>query len=102
MLDFCEAMMILCFGVSWPISIYKSWTSRTAKGKSVMFEYFIIAGYLFGILRKAMQIDAGMAIGFMFWLGFFFYIVNTLEVSVDVLLYYRNRRLDNLREQGAA
>ena len=28
-----EALMILCFGLSWPLSIYKSWTSRTAKGK---------------------------------------------------------------------
>ncbi len=21
-----EALMILCFGLSWPLSIYKSWT----------------------------------------------------------------------------
>ena len=26
-----EALMILCFGLSWPLSIYKSWTSRTAR-----------------------------------------------------------------------
>lgn len=36
-----EALMILCFGLSWPLSIYKSWTSRTAKGKSLYFEVFI-------------------------------------------------------------
>ena len=31
--DLMEAVMILCFGLSWPISIRKSWVSRTAKGK---------------------------------------------------------------------
>ena len=41
-----EALMILCFGLSWPLSIYKSWTSRTAKGKSLYF------GFGSFILRK--------------------------------------------------
>ena len=36
--DLLEALMILCFGLSWPISIRKSWISRTAKGKSLFFE----------------------------------------------------------------
>ena len=27
--DLMEAVMILCFGLSWPISIRKSWVSRT-------------------------------------------------------------------------
>ena len=38
--DLLEALMILCFGISWPLSIYKSWKSRTAKGKSLTFELF--------------------------------------------------------------
>ena len=33
-----EALMILCFGLSWPISIRKSWISRTAKGKSLFLD----------------------------------------------------------------
>ena len=33
-----EAAMILCFGLSWPISIRKSWVAKTAKGKSLFFE----------------------------------------------------------------
>ena len=32
--DLLEALTILCFGLSWPISIRKSYISRTAKGKS--------------------------------------------------------------------
>ena len=52
MSDLLEALMIVCFGLSWPVSIYKSYTSRTAKGKSLFFEVFIWIGYVFVIGRK--------------------------------------------------
>lgn len=52
MTDLLEALMILCFGLSWPISIRKSLRSRTAKGKSLFFEFFIWIGYVFGICPK--------------------------------------------------
>ena len=32
MTDLLEALMIVCFGLSWPVSIMKSYKSRTAKG----------------------------------------------------------------------
>ena len=38
----CETLMIICFGLSWPLSVYKSWKSRTSKGKSLQFEIFIL------------------------------------------------------------
>ena len=54
--------MILCFGLSWPISIRKSWISRTAKGKSLFFEFFIWIGYVFGIARKViLWMEAGFS-----------------------------------------
>ena len=37
MAELLETFMVLAFGVSWPISIYKSYTSKTAKGKSLAF-----------------------------------------------------------------
>ena len=52
MANLLEALMILCFGISWPISIRKSWISRTAKGKSLFFELFIWIGYIYGMARK--------------------------------------------------
>lgn len=33
--EILETVMILAFGLSWPLSIYKSVKSRTAKGKSL-------------------------------------------------------------------
>ena len=99
-------LTIFCFGLSWPISIRKSWTSRTAKGKSLFFEIFLLVGYIFGIVRKvilfANAVSAGQSEGFLFYLSWFFYVLNFIEISIDVALYFRNVKLDKERESGLA
>ena len=106
--DLFEALTIFCFGLSWPISIRKSLISRTAKGKSLFFEVFLLIGYAFGIARKTIQV---VALGYplagsgtlgtvIFILSFFFYVLNFIEISVDVGLYFRNTKLDKLRDAG--
>ncbi len=97
--DLLEALTIFCFGLSWPISIRKSLISRTAKGKSLFFEVFLLLGYLCGIVRKIIQLSNGMSSGFLFWLSFFFYILNFVMITIDVLLYFRNSKLDKLAEE---
>ena len=57
--DLLEALTIFCFGLSWPISIRKSIVSRTAKGKSLFFEVFLLIGYACGIARKIIQVCGG-------------------------------------------
>ena len=95
MTDLLEALMILCFGLSWPISIRKSWISRTAKGKSLFFEFFIWIGYIFGIARKIiLWSNSTGSLGWLFYLGWFFYVLNILEITIDMILYFRNVRLD--------
>lgn len=97
--DLLEALMILCFGISWPLSIYKSWKSRTAKGKSLTFELFIWIGYIFGITRKILQVTtATEPLGWLFYLAWAFYCLNLIEISIDMLLYHRNTRLDKLAD----
>ena len=102
--DLMEALMILFFGLSWPISIHKSWISRTAKGKSLFFEFFIWIGYVFGIARKViLWMEAGAAgtsLDWLFYLGWFFYILNIVEISIDMALYFRNVKLDKAREKA--
>ena len=98
MLDFLEAMTILCFGLSWPISIRKSIISRTAKGKSLFFEVFLLIGYAFGIARKFIQMSLLGGSGFLFYLSFFFYVLNFIEISIDVALYFRNKKLDEIAD----
>ena len=99
--DLLEALTIFCFGLSWPISIRKSWTSRTAKGKSLFFEIFLLVGYACGIARKIIQTVGGRS-GFLFWLSFFFYVLNVIEISIDVALYFRNKKLDDEADRLAA
>ena len=98
MVNFLEAMMIICFGLSWPLSIYRSWTSRTAKGKSLFFEFFIWIGYIFGITRKVIlwqqALTTGTTLDWLFYLSWFFYVLNILEITVDMALYFRNVKLD--------
>ena len=54
----------------------------------------------FGIARKLIQLTCMDASGFLFFLSFFFYVLNFIEISIDVALYFRNTRLD--REKAAS
>ncbi|MDL2253099.1 hypothetical protein LJC49_03395 [Ruminococcaceae bacterium OttesenSCG-928-I18] len=79
-----EAGMLLCFGFAWPVNIYKSYKSRSIEGKSVLFLFVVFAGYVCGILNKLVyNFDP------VFWL----YVLNLSMVTVDIILYYRNKRL---------
>ena len=100
LINLFEAVTIFCFGLSWPISIRKSYISRTAKGKSLFFEVFLIIGYAFGIARKMIQLSYLGEGDFLFYLSFFFYLLNFVEISIDIALYFRNKRLDRLESNG--
>ena len=94
-----ETLMIVCFGLSWPFSIHKSYVSRTAKGKSLSFEFFIWLGYIFGIVRKFLLYNADpTGNDWLFFLSWFFYFLNFGEITFDMYLYKRNVRLDKERE----
>ena len=78
-----ELVMLLLFGAAWPISIYKSLTSHSVKGKSLAFLLIVWVGYLAGVLHKIFYHPDIVIV---------FYIINLSMVSVDVILYLRNRR----------
>ena len=92
MSQFLEAMMVVAFGVSWPMNIIKSVRTRSAKGKSLPFLLLILAGYICGIAAKLLSGSITSV--------FFFYVLNLLMVGADVCLYFSNRRLDRRRENG--
>ena len=104
--DLLEALTIFCFGLSWPISIRKSWVSRTAKGKSLFFEVFLLVGYACGIAKKIIEAGGFLGVtpktGFIFVLSFFLYVLNFIEISIDVCLYFRNKKLDAAADAAAA
>jgi len=87
-----EAGMLVCFGVSWPFNIHKSWTSRTARGKSLVFGFCVIVGYLLGLASKFISGDITYVVGF--------YILDVVMVAIDLGLTFRNRRLDRLADEA--
>ena len=88
-----ELGMLICFGVSWPINVLKSYRMKTAKGKSLPFLIAIVVGYLLGITHKLLYSrDIVLAM----------YIINLCMVSADLVLYFMNRRYDKQREAAKA
>jgi hypothetical protein len=61
-----EIAMLLCFG------------------KSLVFLYVVLAGYVSGILHKLL---------YSFDKVIYLYVLNGLMVLTDIVLYYRNRQL---------
>ena len=88
-----EIGMLICFGLSWPFNITKSIRSRTAKGKSALFEMMIIIGYLFGLSGKFIAGNITYVVAF--------YVLDILLVTTDLILTLRNRKLDREREKVA-
>ncbi len=87
MAEICEIIMIVLFGASWPANVIKSYKAKTAKGKSLLFLILIFTGYIFGISGK-------LILGNFKWYVMFFYVLNTVMVAMDIILYFRNRALD--------
>lgn len=86
---FFEMMFLICFAVSWPTSIAKSIRSKTAKGKSLLFLLFALAGYVCGIVSKLVDSQLSYTL--------FFYVFNGSLVAIDVVLYFVNTRRDHMR-----
>ena len=100
MAEILEVIMIVSVGASWPLNVLKSYRARTAKGKSLAFLCLILFGYMAGITSKLVNEAYIEAIG-QKWYVLFFYVLNFIMVSADVVMYFRNRRLDRRREQAA-
>lgn len=81
-----EVLMVLSFGAAWPVSISKSIKAKTTKGKSPFFLSIIIFGYICGIASKFVSGNINYVL--------VFYIINLIMVSIDLIIYYRNVKLD--------
>jgi bacteriorhodopsin len=94
MAEILETLMIVSFGISWPLSIVRSYRSRSTKGKSLLFMCFIAFGYVCGIASKCMTQT--------FNLAFWFYFPNIIMVSTDIVLYFRNRAIEKKAEAAVS
>ena len=93
MAELLEVIMIVSFGASWPLTVIKSYKTRTTKGKSLGFLCLIFAGYIAGILSKLLNETYMMSFSTK-WYVLFFYVLNLIMVGADLCMYARNYRLD--------
>ena len=82
-MSYLEMTMLICFGAAWPLSIYKSYTSKSTAGKSVFFLIIIMIGYIAGILNKLL---------YNYDFVIYLYILNLLMVFIDTMLYFKNSK----------
>lgn len=77
-----EIIMLVCFGFSWPFSIYKSWKSKRVGSKSLTFLILVVIGYIAGIIHKILYSrDYVIAL----------YAINATMVLIDMGFYFRNK-----------
>lgn len=93
MIEIFESIMLICFGISWPLSVVKNYRARTAKNMSLGFTLLIITGYIFGIAAK---LQAG---SFSYVLVIYF--INLAAVTANLVIYFINRSID-LRVSSAS
>lgn len=81
-----EATMLVCFGLSWPMNVMKALKARSAKNMSLPFILLIIFGYVAGISAKLLldQMNYVLVV----------YFINLAVVTLNLLVYFRNKRLD--------
>ncbi|MBE5767254.1 MAG: hypothetical protein E7335_08850 [Clostridiales bacterium] len=88
-----ETIMLMCFGVSWPLNVLKAYRAKTAKGTSLPFILLIISGYIAGISSKLISGQINYVL--------IAYVLNLAIVSLNVIIYFRNVSLDKKRLQNS-
>lgn len=84
MIGIFEAGMLICFGISWPIAVYKTFKKKRVEGKSLTFSILILTGYIFGIINKIFYNND--------WV-LYLYILNTIFVLWDIMLHLKYKAL---------
>ena len=81
-----ESIMLICFGLSWPLNVIKAYKARTTQGTSLPFILLIVTGYIAGIIAKVISRQLNYVL--------IVYLLNLVIVSLNVVVYFRNLSLD--------
>lgn len=81
-----ESIMLICFGLSWPLNVIKAYKARTTQGTSLPFILLIVTGYIAGIIAKVISRQLNYVL--------IVYLLNLVIVSLNVVVYFRNLSID--------
>lgn len=81
--DIFEALMLICFGCAWPLSIYKMLKTKKSRGKSIHFLVVLLVGYIFGICFELFG-QRNLVV--------LLYLLNTCLISLDLYLTLKYRK----------
>lgn len=87
MSEVLESIMLICFGLSWPVSVVKNIKAHTAKSMSLPFILLIITGYIAGISAKIYSHNYSYVL--------VIYVINLIFVSTNLVVYFINRNYDH-------
>ena len=87
MTEIFESIMLVCFGLSWPMSVVKNIKAHSAKAMSLPFILLIISGYIAGIAAKILSGNYSYVL--------IIYIVNLCFVSANLVVYFINLNHDH-------
>lgn len=86
MSELLEAGMLICFGLSWPMSLAKNIKAHSAKNMSFRFTMLIILGYVAGIGAKIINGTYNYVLAV--------YFLNLVIVSANLVVYFINKKYD--------
>ena len=89
MTNFLEAAMLICFGLSWPLSLMKNIKAKSAENMSLQFILLIIVGYIAGITAKIASHNINYVL--------IVYFINLIIVSANIVVYIINKKHDAAR-----
>ena len=79
--------MLICFGISWPISIIRTLRAKRVDGKSLLFLILIFIGYIAGTLSEIVVAGGQMPRPVIL-----LYLLNLTTVGTDMMLYLHYKR----------
>ena len=95
----CEIIMVICFGLSWPFNIIRSYKAKSTKGTSILFMSLIEIGYVAGIICKILIWISKGSLTLLQLTAFIFYCINFTMVFIGILIYFRNKKIEKLESQ---
>ena len=82
--EILEVIMLICFGLSWPIAAIRSFKSHNPKSTNVPFILLILFGYMAGVTAKFISGNVGYVL--------IAYLINILSVIANLVVFFVNKR----------